>query len=136
MRNLAYQDQLDAHRPIGEYCQMPVGNLPQPVHASELGAQQISRKKVKVTTKGDRIITKEKLYFKDPLTVREENTKVTTETKDLYSNDDNQKSQTSYDYKIKNTPNGPEEVMKIKHREGGIRENMRNKLQNIMNNPF
>lgn len=68
MRNLAYQDLLD-RRPIGEQHPMPLGNLNN-IAPSDLDIHQISRKKATVTQKDNRIITKEKLYFIDPITGR------------------------------------------------------------------
>lgn len=91
-----------------------------------------AREKGKVVVNDDKVKTVEKMTYVDPVTGMEENAKIKTKVRGDRSRSRSQgKSKTVYDHKTEDTINGPKTVIKEKHREGGIIDNLKNKIHNI-----
>ena len=146
LSNLAYQDQLAVYEKTHQSAMNSsthnervalsnVSNTLRQPSSSELGPNQYSKKTEKVETKGDQVITEQRLYFFDPTTGHEENQVLKTRVKDPRLQNQPIKKQT-YEHQIKGTPNGPEEDIKVTHRDGSVMDNIKNKLTNILNHGF
>lgn len=100
-----------------------------PIHnPTDLYAHQ----KGKVVVRDDKVKTVEKMTYVDPVTGMEENAKIKTKVVGDRSRSRSQgKSKTAYDHKTEDTINGPRTVIKEKHREGGIIDNLKNKFHNM-----
>lgn len=102
-----------------------------PIHnPTDLYAHQ----KGKVVVKDDKIKTVEKMTYVDPVTGMEENAKIKTKIVGDRSRSRSRsqgKSKTAYDHKVEDTINGPRTVIKEKHREGGLIDNLKNKFHNM-----
>ncbi len=106
----------------------------------------VTQEKGYIKNTEDGVKTKEKQVFVDPVTgdkttqviktkIERKNERSSSRSSSS-SNEGGQgskKSKHSYNRKVKNTANGPEVVYKEKHRQGGVMENIKNKIHNIVN---
>lgn len=95
-------------------------------------ADLYAREQGKVITTENKTKTVEKVSYVDPITGREENAKITHKVKGDRSRSRSQgKSKHVYDNKVQGTVDGPKTTIKEKHREGGVMDNIKNKIHNL-----
>lgn len=94
----------------------------------------VAHEKGKLVQRGDMTKQKEELTYINPVTGFEENAKIKTKVRggDRSRSRSIGKSKTAYDHKTMETADGQKTVIKEKHREGGVMQNIKNKINNIM----
>ena len=118
------------------YINTPSVPLQAPIISQPLGlhnqTELYAREKGKVVQTENKLKTVEKMTYVDPITGMEENAKTTVKVRGDRSRSRSQgKSKTTYDHRVEDTVNGPKKVIKEKHREGGIIDNLKNKFHNM-----
>lgn len=130
----------------GQFSQpMPSSQYSQPIYTNQpvysnttsnqgyVPSDLYAREKGKVVERGNKTKTTENLAYVDPITGLEQEARVKTTIIDRSRSKSKGKSKTTYDHKVKDTTDGPEVIIKEKHKEGGVMANIKNKLHNMVN---
>jgi hypothetical protein len=111
-----------------------------PIYDNGLGQHNINpmegavaHNKGKFVERGNVTKATEKINYVNPVTGLEENATIKTKVRgDRSRSRSTGKSKTTYDYKTKETAEGQKTVIAEKHREGGVMQNIKNKINNII----
>lgn len=109
----------------------PLSNTGNIVNISLNDPQGLARTSGYTKTSGHITKTKEVIKYIDPETGVEQTAVIKTKSKDKRKFLPKEKQ--GYDYKVEETPEGPNTLIKETKREGGKLRNLKNKVQNMIN---